>query len=216
VEHQFEVLKLAGVNEIDDRLELWVKEEDRAKIDAMLEEAWVNDTQRLIGFSLSASPAWPSKNWPVERFIDLARELGARLNARIFLLGDATAAPLGELFDRQALPNVTNLIGKTSLQELIALVSRLDALVSGDSAPMHIAAAFGVPFVALFGPTDPKRHLPPAKKFSVFYKPLPCSPCYSGTCKAREFACLPSIQAGEVCQAIRGLLSAEKDAVPVA
>ena len=211
VEQQFKLLNLLGATDGQDHLELWVKDEDKKKAGAILEEAWVTNRQKLIGFSLAASPRWPTKNWPIESFVELAKELGTKLNARIFLLGDENALPLTAAFDRHAFPYVTNLVHKTTLQELVALIGKMDMLVTGDSAPMHIAAALGTKFIALFGPTDPKRHLPPAHNFVLFKKELPCSPCYSGKCKAKEFLCMPSIQVGEVFQAIKDELAVEKE-----
>lgn len=215
VEHQFKLLNLLGISELDDKLELWVKEEDKKRIHSLLEDAWVNDTQRLIAFSLAASPGWPTKNWPVEHYMNLAVKLGTQMNARIFLLGDEKAKPLADRFNQEDFPFVTNLVGKTSLQELIALIARMDLVVTGDSAPMHIAAALRTRFVALFGPTDSNRHLPPAKHYKVFQKDIPCAPCYSGRCKAKEFSCLPAITVEEVFQAVKELVPAEKRAVPV-
>jgi len=215
VEHQFKVLGLMGINDFQDHLEFWVKEDDKKKIGSLLDDAWINDTQKLIAFSLAASPGWPTKNWPVEHYMNLAMKLGTEMNARIFLLGDEKAKELTDQFNPEDFPFVTNLVGKTSLQELIALIARMDLLVTGDSAPMHIAAALSTKFVALFGPTDSKRHLPPAKHFKVFQKDLACAPCYSGKCKAKEFLCMPSISVEEVFQAVKDLLPAEKRAVPV-
>jgi len=215
VEHQFQVLSLLGIKDFQDHLELWLKSEDKARVNAMLQEAWVNDTQKLIGFSLSASQNWPTKNWPVDYFIRLSKELASQLNARIFLIGDEHALALAQNFDREEFPFVTNLVGKTNLQELMALISRLDVLVTGDSAPMHIAAALGTKFVALFGPTDPERHLPPAKDVVMLHKSIPCSPCYSGKCKAKEFLCMPGIQVEEVFRAIKQMLALEMREIQV-
>jgi len=69
---------------------------------------------------------------------------------------------------------------------------------------MHIAAAMKVPFVALFGPTDPQRHLPPAKDFIVIRKSLKCSPCYQRNC--RRISCMEGITVEEVYEAIKQLL----------
>lgn len=211
VEQQFRVLNLAGVSDLEDHLEFWLKEEDKQAAESLLEEAWVNPTQKVIGFSLAASARWPTKNWPVDHFVQLASELGAKMNSRIFLLGDAHALPLAEAFEKQGFPFVTNLVNKTSLPLLMALIGRLDVLVTGDSAPMHIAAALGTKFVALFGPTEPARHLPPGKNFAVLKKELPCSPCYEGRCRAREFLCMPMIRPDEVFRAVVQMLEVEKE-----
>lgn len=215
VEHQFRLLQLLGITEFDDRLELWPDEADLKHAETVLAERWVNPKQYLIGFCLAASPRWPTKNWPAGHFTELAKRLENKLGARILLLGGRESRSLGESFDRAGTSSVVNLIGKTSLGEWIALVKKLDILVSGDSAPMHVAAACGTKCVALFGPTDPKRHAPPAKNLSVIRKNLECAPCYSGQCRAKAFVCMPAIEVEEVFQRISQLLSAEKERIEV-
>lgn len=97
------------------------------------------------------------KNWPPERFIELARALRSRIQAHLVLLGspadrtvcDALQAAIGE--------GAHNLCGKTTMLELGGTVKELDLLITVDSGPMHIASAVGTPTVAIFGPTDPVK-----------------------------------------------------------
>jgi ADP-heptose:LPS heptosyltransferase len=98
-----------------------------------------------------------------------------------------------------------NLIGKTSLPELAALMKRFKCLVTSDSAPMHLAAAMATPFVALFGPTDPERHLPPSENCAVVMRDLRCSPCYKPVCS--DIRCMREITVEDVLKAIDGVLS---------
>jgi ADP-heptose:LPS heptosyltransferase len=94
-----------------------------------------------------------------------------------------------------------NAVGKTNISRLISLVKRCDALVTGDSSPMHVAVATGTPFVAIFGPTDPNKHLSPARDYKVIYKKLECSPCYKPVC-AKDGKCIGSINTHEVFDAV--------------
>ena len=73
-------------------------------------------------------------------------------------------------------------VGRTSLMELAALIGRCRVFVVSDTAPLHLAAAMGVPTVALFGSTDPARHAPPSAVQRVLRVSLPCAPCYRATC----------------------------------
>ena len=76
-----------------------------------------------------------------------------------------------------------------------------------DSAPMHIAAAVGTPFIAFFGPTDPLRHLPPADRFVILKRNLPCAPCYNARhCKIGTHACMREITPEEVAGEIEKLM----------
>jgi ADP-heptose:LPS heptosyltransferase len=99
---------------------------------------------------------------------------------------------------------IINACGKTTVNQLACLIKRCSVFISADSAPLHVAASQGVPFVALFGPTDPRRHLPPVENCIVIKKDLTCSPCYKSKCKTRK--CMELIKPEEVLEAINKLL----------
>lgn len=106
---------------------------------------------------LAASAGWGAKQWPVERYAELARALrerGFRVIANTPREDDALAGRLAELSRGAAEMVVCNVAG------LIALLRRAAAVVGGDSGPVHLAAALGVPVVGLYGPTDPARNGP--------------------------------------------------------
>ena len=106
---------------------------------------------------LAASAGWGAKQWPVERFAGLAqalRERGFRVLANAPRKDDVLAGRLSELSRGEAEVLVCNVAG------LIALQRRAAVVVGGDSGPVHLAAALGVPVVGLYGPTDPARNGP--------------------------------------------------------
>jgi len=97
------------------------------------------------------------KNWPVERFRELARELRAGTGAALVLLGGKADEAVCRSIADAAGGGAQVWAGRTSIVELGGLLRDLDLLVTVDSGPMHIAAALGTPTVAIFGPTDPLR-----------------------------------------------------------
>ncbi|MGA7158832.1 MAG: lipopolysaccharide heptosyltransferase I [Acidobacteriaceae bacterium] len=106
---------------------------------------------------LTAGGGWAAKHWPAERFGALAMELnatGMQVVVNAPRENDALAAMVVGASEGAARVVVCNVTG------LIALMRRMTLLVGGDSGPMHMAAALGVPVVALFGPTDPARNGP--------------------------------------------------------
>jgi heptosyltransferase-2 len=117
----------------------------------------------------------------------------------------------------QASPTQTihNLAGKTSLAEAIQIIASARSMVSNDSGLMHVAAAFGIPQVAIFGSSDP-RHTPPLndkakvlwlKEMSGEFKGLDCSPCFQRECPlegAANMRCLNAITPPEVARALEG------------
>jgi lipopolysaccharide heptosyltransferase I len=97
------------------------------------------------------------KNWLPARFIEVGRALQDRKSAVVYLIGStADRATCGDV-ESGLSGRVENLCGKTSLVELGSLLQEMDLLVTVDSGPMHMAAALGIPVVAVFGPTFPER-----------------------------------------------------------
>lgn len=146
----------------------------------------------------------PAKRWP--HFGALA-EL---LDRPVVLLGSAKESELCEAIRSQAPDRCRNLAGQTSLMEAFALIAGAGHVVSNDSGLMHVAAAFGVPQVALFGSSSP-LHTPPLsdnaqvvwlKQDPDYQPPLDCAPCFQRECPLGHFRCLTDVSA----QGVRALL----------
>ncbi|MFH0839009.1 MAG: GT4 family glycosyltransferase PelF [Candidatus Omnitrophota bacterium] len=181
VAHQSKVLGIMGVRIEDDSLELWPDESDCKHIDEMLSVDWVSKKQPLVGMNISTSSKWQTKRWPLENFVRLSDML-AKENVRTVLTGSREDISLAKKFISFSKIKPINFVGKTSLLELAALIKRCGLFITGDSAPMHVAAAMNIPFIALFGPTDPARHISPAKDFFLVKKDFKCMPCYKSHC----------------------------------
>ena len=205
VEHQGCVLGLVGITNIEPRLELWAKAESVEWAEGFLLEGWLKKDQKLVAISLSASRRWRTKNWGLTQMAELTDMLAKEKGIRVLVLGVEEDQPDGEAFMKKTSAKPINAIGKTDTSRLISLIKRCDALVTGDSAPMHIAAATGTPFVALFGPTDPDRHASPANNKKVIKKNLRCSPCYKTSC-IKGVKCMTSIKTREVFDALMELI----------
>jgi lipopolysaccharide heptosyltransferase II len=118
------------------------------------------------------------KQWDPARFADVAARLVTQDGARILLTGSTGDRRLVDQV-KATLPveDVIDAAGDASLLELAALIERCDVFVTGDTGPMHIAAAVGTPIVAVFGPSDPRRYAPSGPHDRVIRIDLPCSPC---------------------------------------
>jgi heptosyltransferase-2 len=90
-----------------------------------------------------------------------------------------------------------NLCGATTLGEAMALIKRCDYFVTNDSGLMHVAAALGVPLVAVFGSTDHMATGPRSEKARVVRHEIDCSPCLRPEC-SRDYRCLMDVSAEEV------------------
>ncbi|MSR77863.1 MAG: glycosyltransferase [Candidatus Omnitrophica bacterium] len=204
VKQQFKLLAKLGVRDFSEHLELWPDQAVEKRVAGWVEAVQLKSGVKKIGLFVGSSPAWPTKRWPLESFKMLAQKLTQSLNAQVFLFGSTEEKPLVDSFFSEHNPGVINWVGKTSLQDLISGVKQMDVLVTGDTAPLHIASAMKVKIVALFGPTDSRRHMPPGAGSMVLQKALPCQPCYSGSCKnPEELACLRKISVSEVFEAVK-------------
>jgi heptosyltransferase II len=137
----------------------------------------------------------PAKRWP--HFGGLA----ALLDRPVILLGSGKEAQLCEAILAQAPQRCRNLAGKTTLMDAFALIAGAGHVVSNDSGLMHVAAAFGVPQVALFGSSSP-LHTPPLsgnarvvwlKQDLDYQPPLDCAPCFQRECPLGHFRCLNDV-----------------------
>jgi ADP-heptose:LPS heptosyltransferase len=123
----------------------------------------------------------------------------------VVITGVSADRKIAQRLCQRSKAKLINACGKTSIMQFACLLKHCCVFLTVDSAPMHIAAAMRVPFVALFGPTLPQRHLPPARNFIVIKKTVKCSPCYRRKCS--KVICMKRITVEEVHQAIKKLLS---------
>jgi len=114
-------------------------------------------------------------------------------------------------FSKKSSSKPIDAVGKTDFSRLISLIKRCDALLTGDSAPMHVASAVGTPFVAIFGPTDPERHLSPGEKKKVIQKNIKCAPCYKPTCR-KNMKCMSTVKPEEVLGALEEVIESSSPA----
>jgi len=110
-------------------------------------------------------------------------------------------------------PELLDLVGQTTLTELIALLKAAVAGVGPDSGPGHLAAAVGTPFVTLFGPTSAARTAPFGCEELVVTADVACAPCYRKRCSDRNNECMQAIQADAVMEKVALALSGIQDKV---
>ena len=146
-----------------------------------------------------------AKRWPASRFGQLAAALDARGLRPIVVLGpgeESLARELCQASDRR-LP----VIGpRLDVAGLAGVISRLSLLVCNDSGPMHLAAVFGIPTVAIFGPGEPFRTGPFRHHQRVLYRKVECAPCVAPLCPFEHHECMRAISVGEVEAAVVELL----------
>jgi heptosyltransferase II len=142
-----------------------------------------------------------AKRWPAAHFAELARQL----DLPVVLLGSgkewALCEDIAGPVNADQAGKCLNLAGKTSLAHAFAAIAAAKAVISNDSGLMHVAAAFGVPQVAIFGSSSP-LHTPPLsarahvlwlKNDATYQPPLDCAPCFERTCPLGHTRCLNDV-----------------------
>ena len=201
IDKNLHALRVLGLNTEDWKWKIPVSPEHEKQIEVFFTNAKIPEDFPLVGINPGAG--WVTKRWGSQRFSLLADRLVEELGVGIVLTWGPGEEPLVKEI-QQRMKNTSFLAPPTSVLELAALIRRLDLFIGGDTGPLHLAVALGVPTVSIFGPTDPKRNGPYGPGHSVLYNPLPCSGCHKRTCN--DFQCLEPITPEMVFTACRSQL----------
>lgn len=193
----------AGAKLSPRQLVVTVDSESKTAAEALLAEVAIAPGCPILAVNVGATR--PQKRWFAASF---AQTLDLLADRPCVLVGsgdeDTTLAAEVIQLTQRAKP--VNLVGRTSVKTLAAVLQRCDLLLSADSGPMHLATAVGTATLALFGSTDPSVTGPFDTQSETIYKALPCAPCGNHpTCEGR-YDCLRAITPQEVAFATRRLL----------
>jgi heptosyltransferase-2 len=153
----------------------------RATARALLEREGWDGRSALVGIHPGATGS-RAKIWSPVRFGQVMERIAGSTGAVVAILGGPSESSLAEEVESVVGKPVIQLQGKTTLGELMGVLSELSILLSNDSGPMHLAAALGVPTLAIFGPTDPRETGPLGASAKFVREPVECSPCLYRDC----------------------------------
>jgi lipopolysaccharide heptosyltransferase I len=157
------------------------------------------------------------KCWSPERYAALARRLHAERGALCIVTWGPGERDLAQQIVRDADGAAEVAPETASILDLAALFEACDAVVGGDTGPVHLAAALGVPVIALYGPKDPAVYAPwdgrTGTAVATLWKRVHCSPC--GLRRCHNVICMPAIQVEDVAAAVRDTLRDESAHTPV-
>lgn len=149
-----------------------------------------------------------AKRWYPEKFAQVGAAFSDKFDIIIFG-GPGEVEMANEIEENLKLANVsnyTNLAGKTNIKELCANIAGCSLFITNDSGPMHVAAAYQVPTVAIFGPTKHKETSQwMNEKSKIVRHDMDCAPCMKRECPLKHHECMTSITASEVIQAVKEL-----------
>ena len=163
-----------------------------------------SNNKKILGINPGASYG-SAKRWYPQEFAKVALALSSEFDIHLFGGPNEKdiAGEIEQLFNSSGLKNFKNYAGKTSVNQLIELISQVDLFITGDSGPMHVAASFNIPTVAIFGPTnDIETSQWKNEKNINIKKNLSCQPCMSRTCPLGHHNCMRLIKSTDVLEAI--------------
>ena len=196
--YYLELLRRAGwLDSLPDQsfIELIVPEEKRHYAREFLSQAGARPDSLKIAIGAGASYG-AAKCWPPSRFADVANRCQTA-NADVILFGTDNEASVSAAIAAKMNRPPIDLTGKTKIADLPALLSQCHFFVGNDSGAMHVAAAVGLPVVAVFGPTDPSGTAPVTPRCSVVQQKPYCSPCFLRRCPT-DHRCMTAVTADMV------------------
>ena len=182
-----------------------VTEEKQRSAAEFLVRTGVRQGVRRIAIGAGASFG-SAKCWPPSRFAGAANRLQSESDADVILFGTAAEAGVSAAICAEMRRPPIDLTGKTAIADLPALLSQCHLFIGNDSGAMHVAAAVGLPVVAVFGPTDPFGTAPVTPRLSVVQQKPYCSPCFLRRCPT-DHRCMTAITADMVEAAAKPWLS---------
>lgn len=147
-----------------------------------------------------------AKRWGEDRFAAAAETLATEMDLDVAIVGSEKERSIAESIQKLMRRRVAVLSGRTSLETLIGVISGATLVLTNDSGPMHVAAALGIPTVAVFGATDHVVTSPWGPRTRVVREAVECSPCMLRECPI-DHRCMTRVSAEAVCRAAREVLN---------
>ncbi len=189
------------------RFGLRLQEEDMTTVREICQRRGLTVDKPWVAVSIGAR--WPTKRWPLESFAAVVDQLYETRRDPLVMIGGSEERALTKKLKALTKSPFIDLCGDIPLGCLPALLSTSTAMITNDSGPMHIAAALGIPVIAMFGPTSAARTGPYGTGHHVLSGQVPCSPCFSRVCRHHpEMECLHVVTPAQVIQVAQLMVTA--------
>ncbi|MCA9484847.1 MAG: lipopolysaccharide heptosyltransferase I [Nitrospina sp.] len=199
VDKNLALLKPLGIGADSPGFNLGARPEALAYIDEQLHNLLPAGSPKPV--ALHAGVGYPTKAWPLERFAALADRIRRELEVPVLLTWGPGDRDRAETI-RELMEETGHLAPETaSLQQALALYTRIRLFISGDTGPLHLCAALEVPTVSIYGPTDPARNGPYGPAHEVVMEPQPCSFCFKRSCPT-DTECMQAVDVDRVFEAV--------------
>lgn len=210
VERVLSLLNPLGIESgrLDKMPYLEISSETWGRTKKIFDEAGISPNDTVIG--IAPGSVWGTKRWTPEGYAALIDRLIERYDAKVLLLGSPSERDAVDKIIAITSKRPVDLIGKTTLRDIVGVIDRCRLLIGNDSAPGHIASARMVPVVSIFGPTVRSfGYYPCGKDVVIVEKELPCRPCHHhgpDKCPEGHFRCMRDITVDDVMAGVEKLM----------
>jgi lipopolysaccharide heptosyltransferase II len=199
-----------GIREAYRPPRIFLKDDEIRDVEKLLIALGAENSKPLVGMHIGAT--WPAKVWFPEYFARLADLIVHKLEAQVVVTYGPKDASYLETFSSTVSAKFIE-IKPQELRRLAAVISRCDAYISNDAAPMHISAAVGTPTIGIFGPGEPDVWFPYERSLGhlALHKDVPC--CHRDFCELKGedyLRCMKAIKPEEVLEALKQALKVRK------
>jgi lipopolysaccharide heptosyltransferase II len=206
--YYLELLRRAGwLDELTDEPHITLRVPDSARQRAAQILLEAGARPHSIRTAVAGGASYGSaKCWPPDRFAKALNNLLTHADAEVILFGTPNELPVSAAIASEMQRAPINLTGKTSIADLPALLSQCHLFLGNDSGAMHVAAAVGLPVVAIFGPTDPEGTAPVTPRLTIIQQKPYCSPCFLRRCPT-DHRCMTAVSPAMVESALHSSLA---------
>lgn len=222
VEYSLDIIRYLGGAVEDERLQVWLRQEDHARAESLLQSYQVSPDHLLIALGPGAGDL--KRMWPLGNFVELGTWLQRKYNASLLIVGGAGEEYLGCELERQLSGTVINSVGQTTLRQACALLERCQLYIGNDTGAMHLASAAGVSVIEIschslqgspVHANSTRRFRPWGVDFTVLQPEKGVESCSHG-CTAVQSHCIQNVTVADVKDAVeKHLYCRERRVIPL-
>lgn len=199
--HEIFINRFTGRNDTAKMILPESTEENRAKAETLLLQVLKEqdkENQTCLKIALCIRSGVVTKDWPIERFAETIERIAAKYNAVFYVIGSPADVDTAEKLKKMLRIPLSILCGKTSLVELSCVLKRSDFFLTVDTGSAHMTAATGIPMVAVYGGTSPKKWGPYSENAITLAPDYPCHPCDGTKIECSDPKCLLTVSVDDV------------------
>ncbi len=203
VERYLDVVRELGCSVKEVVFPLGITDEDVSMAKRLMKQAGADIENPYVVLAVGAN--WPNKRWPSKHYAGLVDWLYSQNKIPVLIGGGVVDERLAaEISALSEIPPV-DLVGKTSLKQLAHIIRGSEALVGGDTGPVHLGAGLKTPVVMVMGPTDPNRNGPYGQEENVLEVSYSCKHCWKRECRYQR-DCLQNITVEQVTEKLKKVM----------